>query len=110
MSRIPHNKKSYKEVIDIIEGQGYIINGDFKYDDGRSKVDICDKYGYRYFVEFRSIIKGITQRIVGKNNPYSIDNINLYIKLNNIKSKLISTEYISNKDDLEFECECGEHY
>ena len=110
MSKIPHNKKSYKEVIDVIESQGYIINGNFKYDNERSKVDICDKYGYRYLVEFRSIIKGVTQRIVGKNNPYSIYNINLYIKLNNIKSKLISTKYISNKDYLEFECECGEHY
>ena len=29
MSKIPHNKKSYKEVIDVIESQGYIINGDF---------------------------------------------------------------------------------
>ena len=59
MSRIPHNKKSYEEVVYTIKNQEYIINGDFKYDNRRSKVDIYDKYGYRYLVEFGSIIKGV---------------------------------------------------
>ena len=110
MSKVPYNKRSYEEVTGIIENQGYTINGDFVYDNNRSKVDISDKYGYRYLVEFRSIVRGVTQRIVSKNNPYSIDNIKLYIKINNINVELVSDCYENNKQDLEFICECGEHY
>ena len=110
MSRIPHNKRKHEDAVNIIQNKGYIINGDFVYNNENSLVDISDKYGYRYLVEFRSIVKGVKQRIVSKNNPYSIDNINLYIKLNNINVKLISDKYISNKDYLEFECACGERY
>lgn len=53
---------------------------------------------------------GYRPNIVDKRNPYSIDNIKNFIKLNNIKSTLISNEYKDNKTKLCFLCECGKTY
>ena len=66
MSRIPHNKRKHEDAVNIIQNKGYTINGDFVYDNENSLVDISDKYGYRYLVEFRSIVRDVKQRIVSQ--------------------------------------------
>ena len=43
-------------------------------------------------------------------NPYTIENIKNYIRINNITTKLLSAEYHGNSKHLEWECECGEQF
>lgn len=109
--KIPHNKFKKEEVIRVIKEKGYYLDEEnFEYYNDRQKITIWDNIGYKYYVSYRSILIDTEPRMTAKNNPYSIDNIKLYLQINNINIILISDIYESNKQKLEFICECGEHY
>lgn len=44
---------------------------------------------------------------VSLSNIYSIENIKNYIKINNISTRLLSTEYIGSYNKMKWECVCG---
>jgi hypothetical protein len=64
--------------------------------------------GYYVVIDKGNIIKGNEPEIFHKHNPYTIQNINHYLELNNIKTKLLSTEYNNNTTPLQWKCQCGE--
>ena len=72
--------------------------------------DEIEKDGYYFKVYLKNWKEGYRPNIVDKRNPYSIENIKNFIKLNNIKSTLISNEYKNNNEHLLFKCECGMEY
>lgn len=72
--------------------------------------DEIEKDGYYFKVYLKNWKEGYRPNIVDKRNPYSIENIKNFIKLNNIKSTLISNEYKNNNEHLLFKCECGMKY
>lgn len=101
--------------IENIEHYLKINNLPYKYVSGeymnfRSKLIWEDIIGYKYYCSFQDVIRGV--RKISKYNPYSINNIILYIKLNHRTDTLLSTNYVSNgaktDDKLSFCC-CNGH-
>ena len=43
-------------------------------------------------------------------NPYTIENIRHYIEINNIETKLLSTNYINNTHKMLWKCKCGNDF
>lgn len=74
-----------------------------------------DEDGYLYYLPHKNSKNDIKlgHKKFSKLNPYTINNINNYIKINNISTKLISTEYnyASKNNYLIFECGiCKKHF
>lgn len=72
------------------------------------KVTALNKEGYLIYSSYNNIKKGFTSYIVHPSNPYSVYNIQLYIKHNNLDCKLLSDDYYSRNDKLKFKCKCGD--
>lgn len=80
----------------------------------KEKVKYIDEYGYMYSLSLDDIRDKRTHKhwIFSSRNPYTIQNIHNYIKINNIDSQLLSTEFKNTrKDNLIFKCGiCGETF
>ena len=79
-------KYTYKEIKDYIESVGYFLLSDMN-SDIKNKLIISDDEGYKYSVFFNSfhnhiINRGIGLSKFGKNNPHTIENIILFLKIN----------------------------
>ena len=82
----------------------------------RTKKNVCiylkDNYGYLYDkIGIHSIRRGSIPLKFIKSNPYTIQNIKLWCKLNNKPFELISEIYKNNSEHLEWKClkeDCGE--
>ena len=82
-----------KELVKDISG--YTLLED-KYVNNRTKMTGIDDNGYKYYFTLDSIKRLKCSRFVDTSNPYSIDNIKLWLINNNLKFKLLSTEYLGN--------------
>lgn len=94
--------KNIKYKIDEIQQEfikrGYIPLFD-KYNNNLDRLLAKTKEGYKVLVCLGVIRKGQCPSIFSKSNPYTIENIKLWLKLNNSPYKLISTEFISACND-----------
>ena len=99
-----NNKKfTYEEVKKNIENLGYeLISKEYK--NNLTKLILKDKYGYYYVTSLDKLRSGHFPRIVDKVNPYTIQNIKLWCKLNNKSFELISEEYIRSDIKLKWKC------
>lgn len=69
-----------------------------------------DNEGYKYFITTNSLQSKSIPEKFNKFNPYTIDNVKLFLKLESNGSKLITKEYINSRMNLEITCEdCGKH-
>jgi len=75
-----------------------------KYLHSQQKLIIKDKLGYFYFISFNNFNAGRIPCKFHQSNPYTIQNIKLWCKLNNKSFKLISEVYINSKIKLEWQC------
>lgn len=94
---------------DVFIENGYTLLSEYK---GANKyVDVMDEDGYKYRTTRNSFIKNGKPLPIVASNPYVIENIKNYIKLNNINVELLSDKFTNSKDfNLEFLClECGEN-
>lgn len=72
-----------------------------------------DKDGYKYYFTLSNLKYAKSARMVDKSNPYSIDNIKLWLKNHDIPYELFSTEYNGNgsknrnKQLLKLRCDNG---
>lgn len=82
------------------------------YKNNRTNMNMFDDKGYKYFLRLGNFKENYTPMKFHKNNPYTINNIKNYIKLNcNNLSTLISDTYIKNSKPLKFKCKkCGKIY
>lgn len=96
-----------KEFEAQLNEHGFSIVNYEEYKDYHSKFTI-EKDGYKYYINRNCIIKTWNPKKWGVNNPYSIENLKLYLKQNNYKCKLESEIYDNNL--LKLRCECGEKY
>lgn len=96
-----------KKLLKSYEDEDYKLIGKYK---DKKTYDILEKGGYKFIVFYRNWLDGYRPNIVDKRNPYSIDNIKNFIKLNNITSKLLSDKYKTNKSYLQLRCQCGNIY
>lgn len=96
----------------IYEISGYILLDD-AYVNNRTKMTAADEDGYKYYFTLDNLKFAKAARMVDKSNPYSIENIKLWLENNDLPYKLLSTEYKGNgsknrKDCLlKFQCENG---
>jgi hypothetical protein len=69
---------------------------------------VIQKDGYKFYICYNAIYKTWNPKKWGQNNPYSLDNLSLYLKRNNFKCTVISEEY--NCDKIKLKCQCGNEY
>ena len=82
---------------------GYEILDD-TYINVSTKLTLKDKEGYLYSISLNNLTNGKNPNKFSLYNPYTMDNIKLYIKLNREDCELLSQEYNSCNDRLLFKC------
>jgi len=91
-----------------IESSKVILNFGFKIldfnKDNLGKFTLIDDNGYVYFTDIKRFKLGSFPHKVAIINPYSIQNIKLWCKLNNKPFELISDEYKGNHKKLQWKC------
>lgn len=105
---------NYEEVKEYFSERGFELL-DEMYINNSTKLTTKDKYGYKRNIRFSDFLKGKIGRRFHKANPYTIENIKLWLKLNIPEYKLLSTEYLGNgsnksnrqKQLLKWECDKG---
>lgn len=101
-----------EKVDDILMSRGLKLKDDV-YISSKSKIHCVDEYGYEYSLTLDNIQDKRTVSFArySVRNPYTLHNLNLFIKENELECELLSTENPkSEKDKLEFRCKCGKHY
>lgn len=94
-----HRKYTYEEVKKFVENLDYeLISLEHRNND--IKLILKDKIGFYYCCFNFKSLKNKKFIFVGKNNLYSIQNIKLWLKINNPKFILVSDKYIEAKENL----------
>lgn len=84
-----------------------------KYENFNSKLIFKDSDGYKYEVSIPNLMKINFPNRIDPNHKFSIENIKLWLKLNNRPIELLSTEYVRNDSKLKCKClkqGCGETF
>jgi len=103
----------YEYIKEFIENFGFTLLSK-QYKNNSSELIIMDKEGYVYTTSFAKFRHKNTINNIGrffKNNPYTIQNIKSWCKLNNKPFELISDMYNGSHDKLKWQClkeDCGE--
>lgn len=99
--------KSYRRNINEVKqtfiDKGYIPTFD-TFNNVREKLTCIDAEGYKIVISLVKLLGDRKPMIFGYLNPYTIENIKLWLKNNNPEYKLLSTEYISSSKKLLFYC------
>ena len=94
-------KRNFDEIKQEFLSYGYKILNEEVFKNSKTKFKIIDDKGYLYSCRVEDVRYYKPHRFV-KNNPYVIENIKTYLKLNGYKNKLLSTEYIATNKKLVF--------
>lgn len=62
------------------------------------------KDGYKVCPTISNLKNNKVPEVFHKNNPYTIENIKRYLKINNLNIELLSNEYVSNSTGLHCKC------
>jgi hypothetical protein len=84
-----------------------------KYLGSQKKLILKDENGYYFTISFVNLRNNVIPRFVDKSNPYTIQNINLWCKINNKLFNLLSKEYKDCSDKLVWQClkeDCKEEF
>ncbi|MCU9811191.1 HNH endonuclease [Paraclostridium sp. AKS81] len=107
MARVAHNKNSLEMVKSLFIKNGYTPLFD-KYNSNDEKLPALTKEGYKIVISYSKLNMGRNPMVFGYRNPYVIENIKHYLKINNISYILLSDKYISAcKDKLLWKCDKG---
>lgn len=97
--------KTYEEIKELIQILGYeLIEEKILNINTTLPLIIRDKENYYFKIPFNNIRKGNNLAKFHKNNPYTIQNIRLWCKLNDKSFELISNEYINSQNNLQWKC------
>ena len=72
------------------------------YNNAKEKLLAKTIEGYKVLISLDKLKQGRTPPIFAKYNPYTIENIKLYLVVNNIDLKFLSGEYINNSSKFNF--------
>lgn len=76
-----------------------------------TKIILESKEGYKYFIEFNSIYRNHIPETFSKNNPYTIDNIKIWLKINMKTFDIISNKFEGSNIKLWWHCNiCNEDF
>lgn len=82
-----------------------------EYKNGKEKLPCETAEGYKVMIDLNHLKRGRIPTIFGNGNPFTIENIKLFLKNNANDYKLLSTEFKSAcKDKLMWECEKGHNF
>ncbi|HEY8889451.1 MAG TPA: zinc-ribbon domain-containing protein [Clostridium sp.] len=95
-------KYTYEEVLEIFIIKGYILM-DKIYKNNKQKLTFKDNEGFMYYCSLHSFMLYQPSK-VEKSNPYTIQNIKLWLKLNNKPFELLSYTYSRNNIKLKWKC------
>lgn len=109
------NKISVKKAIEILKDYNFEMINNSEFINSKNKINIKDSLGYKYYISLSDVnlYNKENSKIdkFSKYNPHTIYNIELYLKLNNYKSNLLSKEYVDCDTPLLFSCEeCGQPF
>lgn len=100
------NKLKYETVYNKFKEKGFTLT-DKEYKSNQQKLTCVDEYGYKYSINFNNLKDKIPEKF-NKFNPYTIENLELFLKINSNGSKLITDKYIDSRMTLKITCEdCG---
>lgn len=104
-------KYTYEEVKEQLLKRGYIldINKEYYKSAMSMRLEAHDNDGYKYMINYHNFMYGNGVNFVSKHNPFSIYNINIFLKKYNIPFTCISEKYTGQKELLDYRCDrCGE--
>lgn len=101
-------KLTQEEVSKLYAEQGYELISEYK--NARSLLFVRDKEGYICSSIYNTFKQGNIPRKFYKNNPYTIQNIKLWMKSNAIGYELLSKKYKGNNKYLLFKCPRGHEF
>ncbi len=104
--KTPWNKRTKEEVKELVEKLGYTYIDDYFVDRKHRKVVIRDRDGYKYNIYLDHVLeKGRGLRFVDISNPFSLENISLWLKIQNSSFVLLEgNEYKGSKIKLNLYC------
>lgn len=98
------NRRSDEDVEKMVSDLGYFLLKDY-FQGRRRRIIVQDSIGYKYDIVIGHIIRGTVPEIFRKTNPFSLENIALWIKLNDRPFELTSNnKYVNNASHLRFYC------
>lgn len=101
---------SKEEIIFKIETAGYIFVDEYFGKNNSRKIVVKDTDGYIYYNYIYNIINKTLAKF-DKGNPYTLDNISNWLKLNNKSFKILSTKYVGCYEKLKFYCyDCKDEF
>lgn len=98
-----------EEVKHLLEEKGYALISK-EYINAQTNIIFKDKEGFFYYSRLGNVLHSNSPSKFHINNPFTIQNINNYLKINNINLELVSEKYGKNKDKLTFKDEEGYFY
>jgi len=98
-----YHRSSLEEIAEYIESLGYILLTN-KYINSDEKIIIKDKNGYMYSMLLSNLKGEQGTKIVHKSNPFSIDNIKLWCKINQKDFIVLSDKYEAKNIKLKWKC------
>ena len=105
-------KYKYLEAKIFVNSLRYeLISVESDYIDTKSKIVLKDNNGYFYVTKINYLKSGTKPRFADKSNPYTIQNIKLWCKINVKPFELVSNIYEDNRKKLKWKClkdGCGE--
>lgn len=96
----------------IVNNKDYELITD-KYESAKSTIVLKDTKGYYYSTTLNDLTHNITSNKFHVSNPYTIQNIKLWCKINKIPVELISEIYKGNDKKLKWKClkdNCGSYF
>ena len=105
-------KKSIEEVREKFLKRGLYLFENQEYINSRTKMSCYDDEGYKYHLSY-GLIRDVRIKKyykVRRENIYSIENIQHYLDLCGVGTKVLSKEYFNEKHKLLLLCECGRTY
>jgi predicted RNA-binding Zn-ribbon protein involved in translation (DUF1610 family) len=108
-------KKNIEQIENQLKQWGLYLIDKTQYKNTHTKVDMIDTDGYKYYVSYDNMLYNYKHHcqsdIVGKINPYSMENLQIYIKKHGSNTQIIDKQYVNQKHLIHLICgKCGKHY
>lgn len=84
---------------------GYYFMDKSEYINSNHKCNIIDSDGYKYYCVAKHIVAKHIPAFVGYGNPYSIENIRLWLTKNNKPFRLLTNKFINAHKYMDFQCD-----
>ena len=102
-------KYNIEDVKEILLKYGLkLLNNE--YINNSTRMNCIDKLGYKGKVSLHQLLNGVKFCKFHKANPYSIYNVNVYLKNKNVGTIILDNEYKGNRYLYNFKCECGRKF